>query len=464
MKFKLDKKYSEITRIKNFNTDKLNLIGEFIDMLGHYSSIEHLNLIKHYLSENLKNFKKRPDKCICHYYLAVCYGSIIDHGRNDFVNAWNWNNSNIDNEILNLRHAKLLFNVEELPIFRYCQILTNLANIFDFTGRYIESFKYWNRVISIDPEFGMAVANKGDSLVYHGFNTMMFEQSQRLFIQVGYKHLKRAEKLLVDPNALPRYNEKLKTLEREYFDIINTPIKIEEPPIYETKYLNDYMNWCINKRLLLNPYLEIDTYKFAIGDNIFIENSSNESRLLFEQIKTEFRHARELLFKSSGDFNSNEIEQNENLKIAFRVSYSLFDKIAYLLNDILNLGIPFHQVSFRKLWFTKGIREKGIKDSLSNKSNLLLRGIFWISKDLFLEDDKLSDIIEPDAKELDKIRNYLEHKSFVIDTPKSESKFSYEINKDEFQAKTLKLVAMIRETIMYIPYTVYRESAPVKPK
>lgn len=151
------------------------------------------------------------------------------------------------------------------------------------------------------------------------------------------------------------------------------------------------------------------------------------------------------------------VERNENLKLSFRIAYSIFDKVAYLLNNIYDLKVTNYQVSFRKLWYIKGIRDKGIKKNFEKHNNLILRGLFWISKELFLEDDKLFEAIEPDAKELDKIRNYIEHRSFQIDIPVTKGDFSYEISRVDFEAKTLRLLLLVRESIMYIPYSINRE-------
>ncbi|WP_321319416.1 LA2681 family HEPN domain-containing protein [Labilibaculum sp.] len=454
---RLDKLYEEIASMSNFDMNKLDAIGGFIDNSDDHKSLNHINLAKDYLETNLDCFEEQIEKCVCHYFLGVIYSCIRHYERENTEKSWEWDNENIDKEIINLRLAERLFIKDKLPIERYCQILTNLANIFDFVGRYIESMKYWNKVIEIEPRFGMAMANKGNSLVYHGLNTMMFEQSQRLYIQIGYKYLKKSKDLIVEPHALPDYLAKIDRLETTYSDIINNAIEIEEPAEFENEYHQKLIFWCINNRLLLNPYLDISNYDFARDDNISIPIDFNEAFPLFEQIKIEFRYARELFYKSKFLQCITDVEKNENLKLAFRIAYSIFDKVAYLINNIFDLQVANHRVSFRKLWYIKEHKEKGIKESLANNNNFILRGLFWISKELYLEDDKLLGAIEPDAKELDKIRNYIEHKSFLIDAPKTDSDFSYEISRDDFEAKTLRLLLLVRESIMYIPYSINRE-------
>ena len=42
----------------------------------------------------------------------------------------------------------------------------------------------------------------------------------------------------------------------------------------------------------------------------------------------------------------------EKIKAAYRISYSLFDKIGFFVNAYMELGIPERQISFRTLWRT----------------------------------------------------------------------------------------------------------------
>jgi GH35 family endo-1,4-beta-xylanase len=40
----------------------------------------------------------------------------------------------------------------------------------------------------------------------------------------------------------------------------------------------------------------------------------------------------------------------EKIKAAYRIAYSLFDKIGFFINAYMELGIPERQVTFRTLW------------------------------------------------------------------------------------------------------------------
>lgn len=146
----------------------------------------------------------------------------------------------------------------------------------------------------------------------------------------------------------------------------------------------------------------------------------------------------------------------EHIKIAFRISYSIFDKVSYFLNYYLDLGIKEHEVNFRKIWFDK----KGdLRENFIRKRNLMFRALYWVSKDLFYDNEQYKTALEPDASELVKIRNYVEHKSFrvyeqgllnEIAPGMLSDKISYSVSSEELYTKTLKVVKTAREAIIYL--------------
>jgi hypothetical protein len=130
-------------------------------------------------------------------------------------------------------------------------------------------------------------------------------------------------------------------------------------------------------------------------------------------------------------------------------------------------------VYFKKIWFSqKRINGESkrpkrkvlqLRDNLTQKNNLPLLGLFWISKDLFEEDIRFKDALEPDAKEWYQIRNHLEHKFLKLQLFNDESYhhsnlFFGEINKSltyslgihDFERKTLKLIKTVRAALIYL--------------
>ena len=162
----------------------------------------------------------------------------------------------------------------------------------------------------------------------------------------------------------------------------------------------------------------------------------------------------------------------ERVKAAFRIAYSLFDKIAYFLNDYLCLSIPEKRVTFRTFWYEKQKRNKGLSPIFQKReNNWPLRGLFWLSKDLFENDSGFKESIEPDAQELADIRNHLEHKYLKLHDdfwagPSSENgdatlvlanTSAFSLHRREFEVKTLRLIKMARAALIYLSLAIHAE-------
>ena len=186
--------------------------------------------------------------------------------------------------------------------------------------------------------------------------------------------------------------------------------------------------------------------------------NNSEVNFLLNQVKQEFRYARSLFYYSfeSANLGIEFSKPRENKKVAFRILYSLFDKIACILNQVFTLKIPTQSINFSTMWFTHQMKKKGLRNDFLNNNNLFLRGIYWLSKDLFY--DGFHDSLSPDAKEISQIRNHLEHLGFFIGEHEEKFNFSYTIDSDAFDAKIMELFKLTRECIMYFYYSVHRKS------
>jgi len=74
------------------------------------------------------------------------------------------------------------------------------------------------------------------------------------------------------------------------------------------------------------------------------------------------------------------------------MAYSLLDKVAFFLNDLRKLGMVAKQVYFKTICTRTAISE-GRSRVVADSKNLPLRGLFWLSKDIF--DENLHDVMEP---------------------------------------------------------------------
>jgi hypothetical protein len=170
---------------------------------------------------------------------------------------------------------------------------------------------------------------------------------------------------------------------------------------------------------------------------------------------------REVLLYNTLDYPSYGLSV-EKVKIAFRMTYSILDKIAYFLNHYLALSIPEKRVSFRTIW-----REKDngpVRDRFAKSENWPLRGLFWLSKDLFEGD--IRDSTEPEARALAELRHHLEHKYVKVHEmllpPMSigdpfHDTLAHAITRSDLEQRTLHLMQLSRSALIYLSLGMHRE-------
>src|SRR5690606_3745051 len=141
-----------IESFENYSEDEvldmfLNLIEYSNDLgtdLGTKKAIE--------LSQKVGPDSLFPEKrCLDHYFLSIAW-SDIRHQNKNRAESWEWDHFQVEQEIVHLRSSIKYFNPEKLEhyVARICQIHTNLANSFDFCGRFVAAMENWNKAIKID--------------------------------------------------------------------------------------------------------------------------------------------------------------------------------------------------------------------------------------------------------------------------------------------------------------------------
>lgn len=156
----------------------------------------------------------------------------------------------------------------------------------------------------------------------------------------------------------------------------------------------------------------------------------------------------------------------EKTKIAFRLSYSLFDKIAFFINDYFKVGLPEKKVNFRSIWTELKGNPKPLNHLFVDKPNWPLRGLYWLSKDFYEPD--FQQVSEPDAEGLADLRNHLEHKYCQVhedlgigysrfSTAQNGTALGFRIGRDTLEAKTLHILKLARAALIYLSLAVHRE-------
>ncbi len=457
----------------------LKLIAYLFETSREQQDLERLqDSIKISNKINIDSFDTHS-KAILHYFLgnAWSYVQNMKFPNEEFP----LETLELEKQIIHLRKARSLIK-ECDDTFIESQILTNLGSLFSHIGRFSEAQEYFNDCLEVDSNFGMAIGNRGFGLYYYA--RVIFEPvHQFIFMQYARRDLLNAvSSNQVYSEAKHAFYSMSQQIEKAYSVEQLDDFK-EYDNYFEGKETSEieYREWCAVNKLFINPLNDVTTKSVAATDFLFTPSmilGFKEKPIyhsLFNQLKQEFVTARFLFYEA---LNQNEPHYSdkdvvlmdtldyavysyslEKVKIAFRMSYSIFDKIAYFINLYLKLGHSPNRVSFRNVWYNKLDKKKGLDGKISKTKNWAMRGLFWLSKDLYEKDFDLT--IEPEAKEIAIIRNFIEHKSFkVIEsfnqgwTEKSET---FEIDRSLFYDKTFKLLKLSRSALMYLSFLIYDE-------
>jgi tetratricopeptide (TPR) repeat protein len=357
------------------------------------------------LGESLLRRSLEPaHRVLVHYFLSNAWevkrlfvrsGSALDE----------WEQPELEREIIHLRKALQSAAEGEIDSVRLCQIHTNLGNLLSHCGRFIDAIQEWDRALAIDPKFAMALGNRGYGLIHYG--ELIYTWHQVLFFREAYADLTRAlavESSEVHADARASFEEAVLRLEA------GVPEHVLRHPAHEHKFPDDmepdeleYRQWCLAHRLFLNDLNDLGADPLAAADQATlpgllmpIGTGIPHSVGFFNQLKQEYVSARYLYYEgvtteeahysdrrvllaNTGDYPAYGIPV-ERVKAAFRIAYSLLDKVAYFLNDYLALGIPETRVSFRGLWYDRQDRARGLRSDLGGAENAPLKGLFWIAK------------------------------------------------------------------------------------
>ncbi|MDD3813577.1 MAG: LA2681 family HEPN domain-containing protein [Desulfocapsaceae bacterium] len=465
--------------------NQLNNLGSEIDVAIEESDVLALNALIDRCNKALESTDFQ-NRAIIHFFKANCYSALagMQSGEPDYM--WSWQQNDKVLEILSLRRAVSEPEFSNLdPIFQ-CKILTNLGSSLDQFGRFIEAIQAWDSALAIVPNFAMALGNKGVGVIYYAQSLYDHGHAGILFAHAkGDLKESISEGALWDSGLHPeaeKYFRQNYNGAEDYLEKIDYDFKfdLDQWPIGVNKKDVAYRTWCLRHGLFLSPLNDVCRKSASARDVLHLPSHTykinEEPRFpnYYNILKQEYVTARFMLFESSGKESEHISDhdvlllngfdgvqfgyRSEQLKTAYRLAYSLFDKIALFLNEYYEVGLKTSAVSFRSIWGQIKNKKFELYHCFEGSKNWPLRGLYYLSKDLF--DDDFVDVSLPEAKELAGLRNRIEHRYLSLQecaTPvKNTDTHSY-ITIDDFQLKTMRIMSMAREALIYLSLAMHRE-------
>ena len=420
------------------------------------------------------------------YFQANTFGAIVLAKSSDSDYLWNWEQPDGVQNLLLLRQAIAEKAFADIDTIVECQIRTNLANRLNALGRPIAANEQWLKVLEAEPKFAKALANRGKNIAF--LASTLYDNGQEpvlLSASLDLINSSLENDAFWESDDRDSFAADLSERSKKiasYLDSIDydESFNLNQWSLGETHEERSYCRWCLREHLFLNPLNEAYIDSVAAQDILHLPShtynveESPRFPAFYNLMKQEYVIARYRLYRSSQggdpDFVMRDVLLLEgnvpqafgyhtaDLRAAFQGAYSIFDKVGLFINDYFRVGIKPGNVSFRKVWFEK-TNKSGLelRPMFKNNHNWLLRGLYFLSKDLF--EGEFRDVAEPDAANLARLRNQIEHRFVSLQyCPYGDSDETHRlITVEDFQEKTLRLLKMAREALIYLSLAMHRE-------
>lgn len=485
------KKNCERSIAKMSDAEALAHIGRLIDDASDSSFDRGAKRALFLLEELSKRKLVDTDGAMVEYFRANAWAT-----RSEIANSrrsWFWECPMRQEELLALSRASNHPGFASLDKVRRCQILTNYANLLNLVGRSIDAIAVWDMALKIIPHFAMARGNRGIGL--KGYAGMVVDESDRAILALHAFddfHSTMTEGAChdsIDPHAARAYFADQATELAGAIDIdaVRTMQCLERGDEGKSKIERAYRRWCLEHRLFLCSLNDLGPNLAAATDDLMLPpiieglNDRPDGHLpppivgFFSQMKQEYVSARFTLFEGIRSTRVHFSDRgvtltdtldyplyslaSERVRMAFRIAYSLLDKVAFLVDRYWALGKVPGRISFKNVWMVEN--KARLLPQFKERDNLPLRGLFWLSKELF--DGQFKQTTAADARELHSIRNALEHtylrviegwaKPFMI-SGKSDNDIGLTISSDELEAKAIRVMQMARSALFYICFAI----------
>lgn len=412
------------------------------------------------------------DKMLANYLLGESYNALIK--KTCSAQEAQFNNPIVWKAIFFYRMALLyvkdIFENKKKALFVTAKLhqynaLIQLGNVYSHMGRFqdgIECYKAAGLLYSNDYRwkfhFGFMLFNT------HSY----YERSVERFVISFMKDLLR------DCLGKKEYSQSAYYVYSIIKDWRSPDLNNDRPTNYEATEEGDYNHWVNQNVLRLNAYNDINfTSTLCQEDSLYFDGvyspktEPDSWRRLFQllnEVKQEYVSARYMLysyFKKSGSSHvsdknvrladvydrSNYSFHLELAKSAFRSLYSILDKIAFALNDYLDLDMNPERVNFNNVWYENSKSYKIKEEILKYKSLYSLAGLLFIRNDIYGGAENYLQAEETIL--LKKVRNAIEHRAIIIvdDGMLEDDGSVLNISRMEFESVSINLIKTVRQAI-----------------
>lgn len=428
-----------------------------------------------------------------HLYLGNGQRFIANHAIAGET-GWGWEQP-AHKEAIRHYKAAVAANLELVDHARHQEeVFRQLANVYSQVGRPVEALSYWRSAVSSSRQPEPVLAEMAEGLFHYGNHVAMPDYKARIFTHASKVGDRALESEALDDDT----NEHLKGVMAEIKDRLEDTGGPEEIigcniRLGDTAEAHEYALWCLEERLYINPLNDVFTTAVASGDTLLLPPMAVSARTglgpigMFNILKQEFVTARynfyQGLKEDTGHFSDQHVNYAEVLtlpalgykfecvKNSLRTAYSLFDKIAFSLETYLDLDIENDaDVTFRRVWYKDGTKGKGLREEFQEKENWPLRGLFWLSKDIFEEGPGFRRPADPDARRIHMVRNAAEHRYLALNAmgtfDPTELRthgtgwghpIGEHIGFPEFRKFAYRTLELAREALIYLVLAVYEE-------
>ena len=431
---------------------------------------------------------KGEDRVLLRYYQSNTYSAIIASKQHNVDNSWSWEQPDGVQNLLSLRRAIGESAFENIEPIVACQIRTNLASRLNTLGRPLAANEQWLKVLEAKPRFAKAIANRAMAIAFYattlydkGHTFCLFAAARSLFDAALHENglWESGDRDSIAPSLI----EKRKQINAHLINVAyEENFNLNQWSLGTTAKERSYRRWCLYERLFLNPLNEAYTESVAATDILHLPSHTYSIEetprfpAYYNLMKQEYISARYRLYRATHENDPNFLIRNalmldggesqvlghftEDLRSAFRSAYAIFDKIGLFLNDYFQIGLHPKDVTFRNVWSEKlNSPVFKIRSKFKGHRNWPLRGLYFLSKDLF--DSIFMEVSEPDAADLAKLRHQVEHRflSFQHFSDGGSTETHRLISIGDFEDKTLRLLKMAREALIYLSLAMHREEA-----